>query len=49
VEQAEVRCLGKAAKPGFKLRRITDWTTDHMVEEFNLGRLAEQAGISELL
>jgi AraC family transcriptional regulator len=33
--------------PGFKLRRITDWITDHMTKEFNLSRLAEQAGVSE--
>ena len=33
--------------PGFKLRRITDWMAEHMAEEFNLARLAEQAGMSE--
>src|SRR5688572_10852783 len=36
-----------SALPGFKLRRITDWMTDNMAEEFSLGRLAEQAGMSE--
>ena len=33
--------------PGFKLRRITDWMSDNLAEEFSLPRLAEQAGISE--
>ena len=33
--------------PGFKLRRVTDWMAEHMAEEFSLGRLAEQAGMSE--
>jgi AraC family transcriptional regulator len=36
-----------SALPGFKLRRITDWMTENMAEEFSLGRLAEQAGMSE--
>lgn len=36
-----------AALPGFKLRRITDWMTEHLAEEFCLGRLAELAGMSE--
>jgi AraC family transcriptional regulator len=33
--------------PGFKLRRVTDWMAEHLAEEFNLARLAEQAGMSE--
>jgi AraC family transcriptional regulator len=33
--------------PVFKLRRVTDWMAEHMAEEFSLGRLAEQAGMSE--
>ena len=33
--------------PGFKLRRVTDWMTEHLTEEFSLPRLAEQAGMSE--
>ena len=33
--------------PGFKLRRVTDWMAEHLAEEFSLGRLAEQAGMSE--
>lgn len=33
--------------PGFKLRRVTDWMAEHLAEEFSLGRLAGQAGMSE--
>ncbi len=33
--------------PGFKLRRVTDWMTEHLAEEFSLSRLAEQADMSE--
>jgi AraC family transcriptional regulator len=33
--------------PGFKLRRVTDWMAEHLTEEFNLARLAEQASMSE--
>ena len=36
-----------SALPGFKLRRVTDWMAEHLAEEFSLGRLAEQAGMSE--
>jgi AraC family transcriptional regulator len=36
-----------SALPGFKLRRVTDWMAAHLAEEFSLGRLAEQAGLSE--
>lgn len=36
-----------SALPGFKLRRITDWMVENMGEEFSLGRLADQAGMSE--
>jgi AraC family transcriptional regulator len=36
-----------SALPGFKLRRITDWMAENLAEEFSLGRLAEQAGMSE--
>src|SRR5947209_14935184 len=32
--------------PGYKLRQITDWTAEHLTEEFSLGRLATQAGLS---
>lgn len=33
--------------PAFKLRRVTDWMTEHFAEEFSLARLAEQVGMSE--
>jgi AraC family transcriptional regulator len=33
--------------PGFKLRRVTDWMAEHLAEEFNLARLAQQASMSE--
>lgn len=32
--------------PGYKLRQITDWISEHAAEEFSLERLAEQAGLS---
>jgi AraC family transcriptional regulator len=38
---------GTASLPGFKLRQITDWMTLHIAEEFNLDRLATQAGLSK--
>ena len=33
--------------PGYKLRHITDWMTEHVAEEFSLDRLAVQAGLSK--
>lgn len=36
-----------SALPAFKLRRVTDWIAEHLAEEFNLARLAEQVGMSE--
>jgi AraC family transcriptional regulator len=32
--------------PGYKLRQITDWMSEHAAEEFSLERLAEQSGLS---
>jgi AraC family transcriptional regulator len=32
--------------PGHKLRLITNWIAEHIAEEFNLDRLADQAGLS---
>src|ERR687883_1074870 len=32
--------------PGYKLRQITEWMSEHKGEEFSLERLAEQAGLS---
>lgn len=38
---------GSPSLPGFKLRQITDWMAEHIAEEFNLDRLAAQAGLSK--
>ncbi len=38
---------GSPSLPGYKLRQITDWMTEHLAEEFNLDRLAAQAGLSK--
>ena len=32
--------------PGYKLRQITEWMTEHVAEDFGLDRLAAQAGLS---
>lgn len=33
--------------PGYKLRQIADWMSEHLAEDFNLERLASQAGLSK--
>lgn len=33
--------------PGYKLKQVTDWMAEHVAEEFNLDRLAAQAGLSK--
>ena len=33
--------------PGYKVRQITDWMTEHFAEEINLDQLAAQAGLSK--
>jgi len=38
---------GSSSLPGYKLRQITDWMAEHIAEEFNLDRLAAQAGLSK--
>jgi AraC family transcriptional regulator len=38
---------GSPSLPGYKLRRITDWMTEHVVEDFDLARLAGLAGLSK--
>jgi AraC family transcriptional regulator len=38
---------GSPSLPGYKLRQITDWMTQHLDEGFNLDRLAKQAGLSK--
>lgn len=40
-------CRGSPSLPGYKLRQITDWMAEHVAEEFNLDRLAAQAGLSK--
>ena len=46
-EMAEVSRGGSPSLPGYKLRQITDWMAEHVAEEFNLARLAAQAGLSK--
>jgi AraC family transcriptional regulator len=46
----EIRAEGQSGSPslpGYKLRQITDWMAEHLEEEFNLDRLAAQAGLSK--
>lgn len=38
---------GSPSLPGYKLRQITSWMTEHLDEEFSLDRLAKQAGLSK--
>ncbi len=38
---------GSPSLPGFKLQQISNWMAEHMAEEFNLDRLAAQAGLSK--
>jgi AraC family transcriptional regulator len=38
---------GSPSLPGYKLRQITDWMAENIAEEFNLDRLAAQAGLSK--
>ena len=38
---------GSSSLPGYKLRQITDWMAENLAEEFNLERLAAQAGLSK--
>jgi AraC family transcriptional regulator len=38
---------GRSSLPGYKLRQITDWMGENLAEEFNLDRLAAQAGLSK--
>lgn len=38
---------GSPSLPGYKLRQIADWMTEHVTEEFSLDRLAAQAGLSK--
>src|ERR1017187_7779648 len=38
---------GSSSLPGYKLRQVTEWMTEHMAEDFNLEQLAAQAGLSK--
>jgi AraC family transcriptional regulator len=38
---------GSPSLPGYKLRQLTDWMAEHLAQEFNLDRLAAQAGLSK--
>jgi AraC family transcriptional regulator len=38
---------GGPSLPGYKLKQITDWMAQNVAEEFNLDRLAAQAGLSK--
>jgi AraC family transcriptional regulator len=38
---------GSPSLPGYKVRQITDWMREHVADEFNLDRLAAQAGLSK--
>jgi len=38
---------GSPSLPGYKLAQITEWMAEHLAEEFNLDRLAAQAGLSK--
>ncbi len=38
---------GSTSLPPYKLRQITDWMAEHMAEDFDLARLAAQAGLSK--
>jgi len=33
--------------PGYKVRQITDWMSDHRADDFGLDQLAAQAGLSK--
>ena len=46
-ETIESARSGSPSLPGYKLRRITDWMAEHVAEEFDLARLAAQAGLSK--
>ena len=46
-ETANESRSGSPSLPGYKLRQITDWMAEHVAEEFNLDRLAGQAGLSK--
>ncbi len=38
---------GSPSLPGYKLHQLMEWMAEHIAEEFNLDRLAAQAGLSK--
>ncbi len=46
-ETAQASHSKSPSLPGFKLRQITQWMSEHLAEEFNLERLAAQARLSK--
>jgi AraC family transcriptional regulator len=38
---------GSPSLPGFKLKQVTDWITEHLTDEFDLEQLAAQTGLSK--
>src|SRR2546427_2951031 len=38
---------GRPSLPGYKLRQLTEWMTEHVAEDLNLDRLAAQGGLSK--
>ena len=38
---------GRSSLPGYKVQQITDWMAEHVAEDFDLARLAAQAGLSK--
>jgi AraC family transcriptional regulator len=46
-EIAKNASSGSPSLPGYKLRQITDWIAENLDQEFNLDRLAAQAGLSK--
>ena len=38
---------GSPSLPGYKLRQLTGWMAEHVAEDFDLARLAAQAGLSK--
>lgn len=46
-ETAKESASGSPSLPGYKLKQVTDWMAENVADEFNLDRLAAQAGLSK--
>lgn len=46
-ETAEELHSGSPLLPGYKVQQLTDWIAEHVAEDFDLARLAAQAGLSK--